>query len=241
MLRNPCTECIFEDNNYYGFSVPFLSLKGFSRKHPKIPDCTCEMSLVLLSYGKNKPCSLVGRARYLKAYMHVISVRRNVAPDDKIAACCHIDIVSRLELQGWAVLFRAAKQQADTEYPARLPVLEYSFWIGWWCCDPAHAAPQANRWSAGFLGSMLQAHGWISACAYTHTPWFSAESSVNTRFSQVGSTPHTVCCNPSFPWRRWAVSPVHSSRCLLRSPAAWPVEIHSSLLYNLSAACLFSW
>ena len=68
MLRNPCTECIFEDNNYYGFSVPFLSLKGFSRKHPKIPDCTCEMSLVLLSYGKNKPCSLVGRARYLKAY-----------------------------------------------------------------------------------------------------------------------------------------------------------------------------
>lgn len=98
MLRNPCTECIFEDNNYYGFSVPFLSLKGFSRKHPKIPDCTCEMSLVLLSYGKNKPCSLVGRARYLKAYMHVISVRRNVAPDDKIAACCHIDIVSRLEL-----------------------------------------------------------------------------------------------------------------------------------------------
>ena len=110
MLRNPCTECIFEDNNYYGFSVPFLSLKGFSRKHPKIPDCTCEMSLVLLSYGKNKPCSLVGRARYLKAYMHIISVRRNVAPDDKIAACCHIDIVSRLELPvSHVVLFHVHK------------------------------------------------------------------------------------------------------------------------------------
>lgn len=30
--------------------------------------------------------------------MHIISVRGNVAPNDKIAACCHIDIVSGLEL-----------------------------------------------------------------------------------------------------------------------------------------------
>ena len=37
--------------------------------------------------------------------MHVISVRRNVAPDDKIAACCHIDIVSGLELPVSHVVF----------------------------------------------------------------------------------------------------------------------------------------
>ena len=123
MLRNPCTECIFEDNNYYGFSVPFLSLKGFSRKHPKTPDCTCEMSLVLLSYGKNKPCSLVGRARYLKAYMHVISVRRNVAPDDKIAACCHIDIVSRLELPvSHVVLFHVHKGCIMVRFAEAIPI-----------------------------------------------------------------------------------------------------------------------
>ena len=30
--------------------------------------------------------------------MHIISVRGNVTPDDKIAACCHIDIISGLEL-----------------------------------------------------------------------------------------------------------------------------------------------
>lgn len=72
---------------------------------------------------KNKPCSLVGRARYLKAYMHVISVRRNVAPDDKIAACCHIDIVSRLELPvSHVVLFHVHKGCVMVRFAEAIPI-----------------------------------------------------------------------------------------------------------------------
>ena len=55
--------------------------------------------------------------------MHVISVRRNVAPDDKIAACCHIDIVSRLELPvSHVVLFHVHKGCVMVRFAEAIPI-----------------------------------------------------------------------------------------------------------------------
>ena len=55
--------------------------------------------------------------------MHITSVRRNVAADDKLAACCHIDIVSGLELPvSHVVLFHVHKSCVGVCFAVAVPI-----------------------------------------------------------------------------------------------------------------------